>query len=99
MLIKTISFETYEFSFVKVGNETVRSMERREFLVENTPENYARIVKMKNAREITFGKMFDFQFEKEMKFHTGLVDPIVWAKLWNSERDLFLAAAAEEMVS
>jgi hypothetical protein len=57
MLVETIAFEIHDFT-----KHTTQS-----FLVENTEENYAFIAQQRFTRSIRFGKVFDFQFEREYK--------------------------------
>ncbi len=65
MLIPTIAFDITDF---KTGVS-------EHYLVDNSEINWERIAAHHFTRNIEFGQTFDFQFEKEMRMPTEMIEP------------------------
>lgn len=79
MLINTINFEIHDYKTQTFG----------EFMMENTIANQEMVFTHRFTRNITFGKEFDFDFEKKMSAPLEFIDErILAAIVLNSELDI-----------
>lgn len=86
MLIETITFDIHDF----------KSNITESFIVENTIANQEMILTHRYTRNIKFDRMFDFQFESEMRMPIEFVTDETWMRLINSNPELFASVAAFE---
>lgn len=82
MLIPTITFEIHNF-------ETHIS---EEFLVENTDENWEKILGHRYTRNIQITKTFEFQFEKDERMPVEFIEMATWMRLLTVNPELFPVA-------
>jgi len=72
MLIETIQFEIHNF----LNNTS------DEYTIENTIENQEMVLGHRFTRQIHFVKMYDFQYEKEMRLPVEFLSPAVFITMF-----------------
>lgn len=89
MLVKAISFDIHDFK-----NHTDES-----FLVPDVGCNYEMIAGEKFVRAVHFVKIFDFQFEKEMRVPAFMIENLAAAYVedYNAESELRPGYELDEM--
>ena len=72
MLIPVIKFEIHNFAEQIFG----------EYMVSDTLENQEMIFSHRYTRNITFDRVFSFQFEKEMAIPAEMISMDTWVRMW-----------------
>lgn len=84
MLIPVIKFEIHNYKDQIFG----------EFMVQDSVENQEMIFSHRYTRNITFEKVFSFQFEKEMAIPAEMISMDTWVRMLNANPEEMLAIAA-----
>jgi hypothetical protein len=87
MFINVIKFDITDF----------KACTSESFVVENTIANQEMILTHRYTRHIVFDRMFDFQFENEMRMPIEFVTDETWMLLVSSDPELFAAVADSEV--
>lgn len=82
MLVPTISFEIHDF----------KNNVSEQFLVENTDENWEKILGHRYTRNIQITKTFAFQFEKEERAPVEFIEMATWMRLLTIHPELLPVA-------